>query len=335
MRPDVMRWMTAGGTTAGVLVVLVVVWLAFGVSLDGFATWRNTVNILDAAAIPLILATGMTFVVLTTGFDLSIGGILAGVGVLLGALLSHGHSVVIAIVVALLAAIALGAINGGLIGFVGLDFFVVTLGTMSAFGGLAMLYTDGRTISVESAFLADLGMAQVGGIPLVAVIAAVICFASWLALRYTGYGRAVYAIGNSREAARLAGIRVAAIACSVYVISGLLAGVAGILEVSRLTSASPNAGSTAALSAAAAVFLGGTALSGGVGGVAGTALGVLLLATITNGLDIAGMSSFLQSVITGVILIAAITIELLRRRGTLAKLRRRRPAPPEEALATP
>ncbi len=333
MWTSVRRAVTMTGPAAGVFVVLVVLWLAFSASLDGFATWRNAVNILDAASIPLIVATGMTFVVLTTGFDLSIGAILAGVGVLLGALLSHGHPLVLAIAVAILAALALGLVNGALIGVVGLDFFVVTLGTMSAFGGLSMLYTNGRTIPVESAFMSDLGVAKLAGLPVTVLIAAAICLASWVVLRYTAFGRSIYAIGNSREASRLAGLRVPLIACSAYVISGLLAGVAGVLEVARLTSASPNAGSTAALSAAAAVFLGGTALSGGIGGVAGTALGVLLLTTLANGLDLAGASSFLQSVITGVILIAAIGLELLRQRGLLARPRGRGAveAPPERA----
>lgn len=302
------------GPSAGVFVVLVLVWMLFSFSLDNFSSWRNIVNILDASSIALILATGMTFAVLTTGFDLSIGSILAGVGILLGALLAHGYPLVLAIVIALLAGILLGAINGWLIGIAGLDFFVVTLGTMSAFGGLAMLYSNGRTIPVESPFLGDLGIAEILGIPLIAVIAAVIAFISWFVLRYTSYGRSIYAIGNSREASRLAGLRVPLIAASVYVISGLLAATASILEVARLTSASPNAGGDAALSAAAAVFLGGTALSGGVGGIVGTVLGVLLLTTITNGLDLAGASSFLQSVITGVILIAAISLERMRQR---------------------
>lgn len=328
---SVRKAVTSIGPAAGVFAVLVLVSLLFSVSLDGFATWRNTVNILDAAAVPLIIAIGMTFVVLTTGFDLSIGAILACVGILLAALLSHGQPLIPALAIAIAAGTALGLINGSLIGVIGLDFFVVTLGTMSAFGGAAMLYSNGRTIPVESTFLSDLGIATVAGLPVVVVISAAICLVSWIVLRYTTFGRSIYAIGNSREASRLAGLRVPVIACSVYVISGLLASVAGVLEVARLTSASPNAGGTAALSAAAAVFLGGTALSGGIGGVPGTILGVLLLTTITNGLDLAGASSFLQSIITGVILIAAIGLELLRQKGVLARWRHRRNLRPARA----
>lgn len=321
------RLLGATGAAGGVFVVLVVVWIGFTVAFSGFGTWDNTLNILDEASVPLILAIGMTFVVLTTGFDLSIGGVLAGVGVLLGALISHGHSVLLSLIISLLGGGLFGLANGWLIGFVGLDFFVVTLGSMSAFGGLAMLYTNGTTISVtQSQFLDDLGINTVAGLPLTAVIAAAIALVAWLVLRYTAYGRSVYAIGNSREASRLAGLRVPLIACSVYVISGLLASVAGIIEVGRLTSASPNAGQDAALSAAAAVFLGGTALSGGVGGIPGTVFGVLLLTVISNGLNTAGTSSFLQSVITGVILVVAIAFDLFRRRGHLPRLRLRRPS---------
>jgi ribose transport system permease protein len=192
----------------------------------------------------------------------------------------------------------------------------VTLGMMSLIGGAVDVITNGETESINSpGFFYNIGNADILGVPVPIWICLLVLVIAALILNHTSFGRAVYAVGGNVEAARLAGINVTFVFVLVYAISGLGAALAGVVDASRLSSAAPSSGSTLTLTAAAAVLLGGTSFFGGIGGVAGTVVGVLLIAVLQNGLGLMGVSAFWQGVVTGAVLIAAVALDRLQTRS--------------------
>lgn len=300
----------------GIAVLLVVLSIFLAVTQPTFATWANFLTILETNSVLLLVAVGLTFVLLTGGFDLSVGGMLALSGILIAKLVTSGIPFFLAIILIVIAAVIIGGVlNGLLIGKLGLSFFVVSLGTMSLFRGSAQVITEGHGVSLyEFEAIRALGAGRVFGIPWLVIIALGVLVIAIFVTRYTGFGRMLYAVGGGAEAARLAGIRVAAVKVSAYAICAGLAGLAGILEASRLGSASPNAGTGIELVAAAAVLLGGTSFAGGIGSMVGTLLGTLLLGVISNGLTISQVSAFWQGIVTGVVLLAAVLLDWFRQR---------------------
>ncbi|MBS1878041.1 MAG: ABC transporter permease [Actinobacteria bacterium] len=320
-RPAAKPWSRSAeavGPYSGVLAILLLLCVFFTITQPKFATTGNLLTILEANASLIVVSVGLTFVMIVGGFDLSIGGVSALAGVLLGKLvLAAGVADAIAIPLIIVGAAAFGAlVNGGLIARVGLSFLVVTLGTMALTRGLALLVSGGSTQSLyDHEVIRWLGSGQVlGSIPVPALIAVAVLLVAIYVTRYTGYGRLVYAVGGNDEASRLAGVNVALIRMSTYSICAALAGLAGILDAGRLASASPDAAVGLELSAAAAVLLGGTALGGGVGTMLGTLLGALFLGVLSNGLIIASISVYWQGVVTGCVLILSLLADRLRRR---------------------
>lgn len=223
-------------------------------------------------------------------------------------------SIPLTIIVAM--TIAFGT-NGLLIGRLGINPFVVTLGGLSAFRGLAYIISDdGQTKTVSDPAVEAFGFGTLFGIPVAVLVMAVLLVVSWLVLRSTYFGRNIYAIGGNREAARISGIPISRVTITVYVISGACAGLAGIMQTGRSGAASPTAGAGIELLVAAAVLLGGTRLTGGSGSVLGTAIAILFLATVDNVLTLNGVTSYWQLVIVGVLLMAAVTIDRFRSRAT-------------------
>jgi len=298
------------------LVVLVLLVALFAVLQPVFFTQGNILNILRLQAVPMILAVGMTMVVLTGGADLSAGSALALSGIAAGVMYSSGVPIWAVIPLTVVFGAMLGAVNGVLVGIVGMSFFVVTLGTLSAYRSLALVASDGSAIQMSGApvllFLGDGSL--FGWLPVPVLIAAVIVIIGFVVLNHTGWGRKIYAVGSNAEAARLAGIRVGRVLFSVYLVSGLLAGLAAVIQVGRLTSASPLVGQGLELQVIAAVLLGGTILSGGQGGLSGTIIAVLLLGVVQNGLTLSGTPDFWQGAITGAILIIAVYLDHVQRR---------------------
>lgn len=297
----------------GVLLVAVVVLAA---TQPTFATVDNLVNILETNAALLLVAVGLTFVLLVGGFDLSVGGLLALTGVFLAMLLHAGVPAYPAMVLVVVAAALLGAVtNGLLVGRVGLSFFVVTLGTMSVFRGAALLLTGGESQGLyDVAQVVTVGTARVAGVPVTVLVSVGVFVVALLVTRSTGFGRMLYAVGGNPEAARLAGIKVAAVRAAAYTICAGLAGLAAVLLTGRLAAASPTSANGIELVAAAAVLLGGTSFAGGQGGMVGTLLGVLFLGVLANGLTISQVSAFWQNVITGAVLVVAVVLDRLRAR---------------------
>ena len=202
--------------------------------------------------------------------------------------------------------------NGVLIGRLGLSFFVVTLGTLSIYRGLVNIWSNTETTYITSGFVDSIAFDKLLGIAYPIWIMVATYLVALVVLHWTYFGRDVYAVGGNITAARLSGINVARTLIMVYAIAGLCAGIGGVIQAGRLGAASPLVGDATPLDAAAAVLLGGTSFLGGVGGVTGTAVGVLFIGTLQNGLSISGVSSFWQQLVTGVILILAIAIDLLQ-----------------------
>jgi ribose/xylose/arabinose/galactoside ABC-type transport system permease subunit len=319
--------LSASRRSTGVIIGLVLLCLYMAVTEPVFLTWGNITNVIASNTVVLILAVGATLVIISGGIDLSTASAAALTGMTFGLLLQGGHGFLVALLGTLVVGLLLGFVNGVLIAYVKVSFLVVTLGTLSVFESLALVVNDGGTVNAFSlpgfAPINDLTSGEVAGIPYLLLLDAVIVVVAALVLRYTTFGRAVYAIGSNPEAARLNGVDVARTTLSVYVLAGLFAALASLVQVGRLTGASPNIDSTLLLTVIAAVLIGGTAYTGGEGGVGGTVLGVLFLGVIQNCLTLSDVSSFWRGTVNGVVLVAAVTLGVARDRGWLSVSRGR------------
>lgn len=297
------------------LISLIVLCLAFGLVSDAFLTVRNLVNIIDQLTVLNILALGLTGVIVIGGIDLSVGAVLALSMMVMGALTNlHGMPMPLGILAGLAVGTACGACSGLLITRAHLPPFIATLAMMSIARGLANLITDGSQIVGYPAWFSALSIQRHFG--LLSVTVAIVILLTVLAgiyLKYRAAGRALYAIGGSREVAHLAGIRVAAITTGVYAASGFLAGLAGVVMSTRLDSSQPSGGLGYELDAIAAVVIGGASLTGGVGSIWGTVMGVLTIGVLRNGLNLLGTSPFVQQVVIGAVIVLAVMSDRRRR----------------------
>jgi ribose transport system permease protein len=303
-----------------VLVLLIALFVAFTVTQDRFATSANIEALLTSAAILWVVSMGLTFVMLAGGFDLSIGSMLALSSIALGAFVNEfGIPVALAIVLTLaFGAVLGGGVNGVLVGRFGLSFLVVTLGTLILFRGFVNLWSGTKTEQVLSSLLDSIAFDKFLAIPIPVWIMVTTFLAALYVQRSTYFGRDVYAVGGNADAARLSGIKVSRTIIAVYAISGMLAAFGGVLQTARIGAASPQVGEAILFDAAAAVLLGGTSFAGGLGGVGGTAVGVLFLATLQNGLSVSGVESYWQQIITGAILLVAILLDRIQREGLIS-----------------
>jgi ribose transport system permease protein len=297
---------------AGILPILVAICVIFSLVTPNFLSLGNLINVIRQASINIVLATGMTFVILTGGIDLSVGSILgvtAVVGVLVSLVPGLGW---FAVPAALIAGVFLGLLNGSLVAYLGLPPFIVTLGSYTALRGVAYLVANGTTVINRNLNFAWIGNNYVGPIPWLVIIAFLAVLASWFVLRRTVLGRHIYAVGGNIRAARLTGIKVSRVLLFVYGVSGLLSGLGGIMSASRLYSATGMLGQGYELDAIAAVILGGTSFTGGIGTIWGTLLGALIIALLNNGLTLMNVSFFWQLVVKGLVIIIAVTIDKVR-----------------------
>ena len=316
------------GRYGGVLVALALVCVYLGATQPAFRTWGNVTNIITSNTVVLVLAIGATFVIIAGGLDMSIAAGTAACGMVLGLSVMAGAPTMMVILTPLLIGILLGTINGVLITWAKISFLVVTLGAMSIYTSFALVVRSGRTIVVFGTHsfnpIYHFATGSVGPIPNLLIFDVILAVVASGVLRYTGFGRSVFAVGSNREAARLNGINVAGVVLAVYVITGFTVGLASIFQVGRLTGASPTVDPTQLLAVLAAVLIGGTAYTGGAGSILGTVIGVLLLGVIQNGLTLSNVSSFWQGTVNGAILIAAVGLGVLRDHGLLSRLRTRR-----------
>ena len=300
---------------AGMLPVLVVICILFAILTPNFLTQNNLVNVVRQASINIVLASGMTFVILTGGIDLSVGSVLAFTAVIAVVVSLIPGLEWAAIPAALLAGLLVGVLTGMMIAYVGLPPFIVTLGTFTAIRGAAYLAAGGTTVINSKMAFAWIGNGYVGPVPWLVIIALLTIAVSAFVLRRTILGVHIYAVGGNPQAARLTGIPVAFVLIFTYGVSGLLAGLGGIMSASRLYSAQGQLGIGYELDAIAAVILGGTSFTGGIGTVFGTLIGALIIAVLNNGLTLMNVSFYWQLVIKGAVIILAVMLDKLRTRG--------------------
>jgi ribose transport system permease protein len=303
----------------GVLVALVVVCVYLSFTQDVFLTSDNLTNIAKSNSVVFVLAIGATFVIISAGIDLSTASAATAAGMILGLTMDAGWSIVLVLAATLLFGLFLGLLNGVMITRLKISFLVVTLGTLSIYQSFALVVNGGQTISVfgKPGFpvLGDFVNNEIGPFPILLIFDLVLLLIAGGVLRYTGFGRSLFAVGSNPEAARLNGINVGHIVLITYSIAGLTAGLASVVQVGRLTGASAQADPTLLLTVIAAVLIGGTAYTGGEGGVLGTLIGVLFLGVVQNGLTLADVSSFWQGTVSGAMLISAVGLGVLRDRG--------------------
>jgi ribose/xylose/arabinose/galactoside ABC-type transport system permease subunit len=293
------------GTLAGLGLLVLLLWALS----PFFLTVSNLSNVLEQTSINAVIAVGMTFVILSGGIDLSVGSLVALAGVALAAALRAGAPLPIALLAGVATGSAAGLCNGLLITRGKLPPFIATLGMMSVARGLTLFVTDGRPISGFEAGFRSLATGRVLGIPASVILAAVLYVLAHLVLTRTRFGLYVYAIGGNEEATRLSGVAVRFHKTMVYVLAGLMSAIAAVILTARLNSAQPIAGMMYELDAIAATVIGGTSLLGGSGTIGGTLIGALIMGVLRNGLNLLGISSFLQQVVIGLVIIAAVLVD--------------------------
>ena len=315
-------------------IALVVVTLAFSLLSPEFLTAGNLSILVKHVAINAILAIGMTFVILSGGIDLSVGSIVGLCGMVAGLLLSRGLvlpplGVVVyphawfVIALALLAGMAIGAVNGWVISRLSVAPFIATLGSMYVARGAALLISDGATFpnlageaSLGNAGFPWIGAASIAGLPVPVTIMAVLAGSAMFLASRTPFGRHVYAIGGNERAALLSGVRVPQVRLRVYVISGFCAALVGLIIAAQLGAAHPATGTTFELNAIAAVVLGGTSLMGGRGTVGGTLIGAFVIGVLADGLVLLGVSEFWQMVVKGLVIVLAVILDQFQKRSS-------------------
>ncbi len=292
---------------AGLIGLCLLLWIL----TPHFLTVANALNVMEQTSINAIVAVGMTFVIISGGIDLSVGSLVALSGVVLASALKSGWPIPLALAAGLGVGAATGLLNGVVIAFGRLPPFIMTLGMMSVARGAALLVTDGRPISGFDAGFRSIATGRVFGVPAPIVLTLAIYAVAHFVLSRTRFGRYVYGIGGNEEATRLSGVNVRFHKTMVYVVSGVTSAIAAVLLTARLNTAQPIAGIMYELDAIAAVVIGGTSLSGGEGNLGGTLIGALTMGVLRNGLNLLGVSSFLQQLVIGMVIIVAVLVDVL------------------------
>jgi putative xylitol transport system permease protein len=300
--------------------------LAFILSLSNeyFLTPGNISNVLLQTSINGVLAIGMTFVILTRGIDLSVGSVVALAGIVSASFATTSatagiaggpYPFYVALAIGILVGLACGALVGLIVSRFAVPAFVATLGMLSAARGMTLIYGGGKPVPALTPEFRWIGTGNILGIPMPVILLAVVFAVSWWVLTRTRFGRYIYAVGGNPHAAKTSGINVTRMKFSVYMISGSLSGLAGMMLSARTGSALPQAGIAYELDAIAAVVIGGTSLSGGVGRVTGTLIGALIIGVMNNGLDLMGIQSYYQQVLKGALIVGAVMLDQKRNHG--------------------
>lgn len=294
----------------GIYLAAVVLFVVLGVLNPNFLTLGNLRDVAVSASVNAIIGIGLTFVIITGGIDLAVGAMASFVGIVSASLLVNGGvPPLLGLAAGIVLGLVCGGINGLLVTKLNLPPFIATLGTMSVFQGGAYVATNGKPVyDVPKEFILLLN-SYVGGVPVVVLIVAVVGVAAWLLLRKTVFGQNVIAVGGSEETAWLSGVRVHRVKIAVYCISGGLSALAGLVIVARINAAQPDAGSPYQLTAIAAAVIGGANLMGGEGRIAGTLVGALILGALTNGLVLLNVPSFYEQIVTGLVVLIAVTLD--------------------------
>lgn len=293
------------------LVGLIIFSIVVSIFNPRFLSMNNLLNVLRQTSINSVIAIGMTLVILTGGIDLSVGSVLAISGAICATMVSSGMNPVLALFLTLTVGLLLGILNGIFISYAKLQPFIVTLVTMTLLRGATLVYTDGKPIPVrgEGEFFENIGGGYLLEIPVPIYIMVALFLVGYYILANAKFGRYIYAIGGNEEATKLSGVNTSKYKTLVYGVAGALAALAGIIVTSRLGSAQPTAGAGYELDAIAAVVLGGTSLSGGVGRITGTALGAIIIGVLGNALNLLDVSSYYQMMIKAAVILIAVLID--------------------------
>ncbi|MBY5454075.1 MULTISPECIES: ABC transporter permease [Rhizobium] len=298
---------------AGTLIGLIAIVVIFGLLAPDFLSQRNLLNILQQSSINACLALGMTLVIISGGIDLSVGPTAAIAAVITATLLVAGIPVPLAILAGLGIGVICGLVNGVLVAYAGLQPFIVTLGTLSTYRAIALIFTGGNPVlGVPQGFRA-LFNGTLMGIPNSVVMVAVVALLAWILLKKTPLGEYLLAVGGNEEAAYVAGVPIAVTKITAYVISGVLAALASMILIGRLGAAEPILGNLWELDAIAAAAIGGASLMGGKGSIIGTILGAIILGAMRNGLTLMNVQAFYQLLATGLIILVAMMIDRVTR----------------------
>jgi putative xylitol transport system permease protein len=308
----------------GIFLAFLILVIILSFSNEFFLTGGNISNVLLQTSINGVLAIGMTFVILTRGIDLSVGSVVALAGIVSASfattsatagVIGSPYPVAVGLLVGVFVGIICGSISGVIVSRFSVPAFVATLGMLSAARGMTLIYGGGRPVPALTPAFRWIGTGDVFGVPAPVIVLAVVFAISWWILNRTRFGRYIYAVGGNPHAAKTSGINTDRIRFTVYVISGGLAGLAGILLSARTGSGLPLAGVGYEMDAMAAVDIGGTSLSGGVGRVTGTLIGALIIGVMNNGLDLMGIQSYYQQVLKGALIVGAVMLDQKRNFG--------------------
>jgi ribose transport system permease protein len=296
----------------GILIALAFLFTVFAINSSAFCTYANLINVLRQVSINTIIACGMTYVILLGGIDLSVGSLIGVSGCLCVWMAVNGVPIGWAIIGGIAVTTLFGFANGLIIAKAKLPPFIVTLAMMEIGRGTAYIFTGGKPTRYDVEFFDKIGNGYIKFIPIPVVIMIVIVIITSIVISCTKFGRHIYGVGGNREAARYSGIKIDRVEIKVYAICGLLAGIAGIIMASRLVGAQPTAGLGYELDAIAAVVLGGTSMTGGVGSIGGTVIGALIIGILNNGLNLMQVPSYWQKIFKGLIIIVAVYIDSVK-----------------------
>lgn len=308
----------------GIFFAFLLLAVILSLSNEYFLTPGNISNVLLQTSINGVLAIGMTFVILTRGIDLSVGSVVALAGIVSASfattsatagIVGGPYPFYVALAIGILVGLACGALVGLIVSRFAVPAFVATLGMLSAARGATLIYGGGKPVPALTPEFRWIGTGNILGIPMPVILLAIVFAVSWWVLTRTRFGRYIYAVGGNPHAAKTSGINVTRMKFSVYMISGGLSGLAGMMLSARTGSALPQAGIAYELDAIAAVVIGGTSLSGGVGRVTGTLIGALIIGVMNNGLDLMGIQSYYQQVLKGALIVGAVMLDQKRNHG--------------------
>lgn len=301
-------------TLLGLVVFIVVMVVVMAIVSPVFLTSGNIINIIRQVSLNGILAVGLTFVILTGGIDLSVGSLVAVTGVIVGSMLINGYNTWEAVAVGVLISVLFGVFNGVMIAYCSLPPFIATLAGQTIGRGFALVFSDGKPYAVTDKAFLNIGKGSMLGIPIPIWILFIVCVVAAIMLNYTTYGRHVYAFGGNRNATKLSGVKTRFVEMMVYVISALMAGIVGVILAARISSGQPTAGTGYELDAIAAVAIGGTSMSGGIGTLSGTILGFIIIGVLSNSLTLLNVSSFYQQIVKGAIILIAVLMDMRSKR---------------------
>lgn len=312
LKEKCMKFVSNNSQQVCLVAAMLILGTFFTIVTQYFLTKSNFLNIVLSICVPGVIVCGLTVAMLMGSFDLSQYALMGLSGVLLGKMLEAGWNVFLAMIVVLLFSALVSVINAVLVAVVGITPMIATIGTQLMMTAASGLLTSGKTIVVHNDVMKTIGFGKIMGIPMEIYILLIVILITWYILKYTIFGRRVYACGGNPIAAELSGISVKKMTFWGFIFSGVSAGIAAIMNVAQVAAASPSAGSANSMDGITGVFLGGIAMGGGKGSVLGSVLGVLFLQEFSNGMVLLGVSSYWQKFIKGFVLLLSVSIDIMR-----------------------